>query len=108
VDALQQAVLQLYGPQSGNQTANFRLASYSFQNLQALLDGQEVPFIVDSLSRANWVVISLADATQGQAALIARFLRERPDLLRDKRVILFSFGAPYYFDTTTNNHNLWM
>ncbi len=38
---------------------------------------------------------------KGQPALISRFLRERPDLLRDKRVILFSFGAPYYFDTTT-------
>jgi len=101
MDALQQAVLQLYGPQSGNQTNNFRLASYSFQNLQSLLDAKEVPFIKDDITRANWVIISLTDATQGQPALISRFLRERSDLLRGKRVILFSFGAPYYFDTTT-------
>ncbi|MDO9301499.1 MAG: glycoside hydrolase family 3 N-terminal domain-containing protein, partial [Anaerolineales bacterium] len=101
VDALQQAVLQLYGPQSGNQTNNFRLASYSFQNLQTFLDAQDIPFIKDDITRANWIIISLTDATQGQTALISRFLRERPDLLRDKRVILFAFGAPYYFDTTT-------
>jgi beta-N-acetylhexosaminidase len=101
IDALQQAVLQLYGPQSGNLTTNFRLSSYSFQNLQSFLDAQEVPFIKDDLTRANWVVISLTDNTQGQAALIIRFLRERSDLLRGKRVVLFSFGAPYYFDTTT-------
>ena len=101
IDALQQAVLQLYGPQSGNQTNNFRLASYSLQNLQSLLDALEIPFMEDDLSRANWVVISLTDAVQGQTALISRFLRERPDLLRGKHVILFSFGAPYYFDTTT-------
>jgi beta-N-acetylhexosaminidase len=101
MDALQQAVLQLYGPQSGNQTNNFRLASYSFQNLQSFLDAQEVQFIEDDINRANWIVISLTDATQGQPALISRFLRERPDLLREKHVILFSFGAPYYFDTTT-------
>ena len=101
VDALQQAVLQLYGPQSGNQTANFRLASYSLQDLQTLLDNLEIPLIQDDISRADWVVLSLADSSQGQAALISRFLRERPDLLRNKRVIMFSFGAPYYFDTTT-------
>jgi beta-N-acetylhexosaminidase len=101
MDALQQKVLQLYGPQSGNQTTNFRLASYSLKNLQTLLDGQEIPFIKDDLTRAGWVIISLTDTAQGQTALIGRFLRERSDLLRGKRVILFSFGAPYYFDTTT-------
>jgi beta-N-acetylhexosaminidase len=101
VDALQQTVLRLYGPQSGNQTTNFRLTSYPFQTLQALLDVQNPEFIESDLGRANWVVISLRDASQGQPALISRFLRERPDLLRDKHIILFSFGAPYYFDTTT-------
>ena len=103
VDALQQTVLQLYGPQSGNQTNNFRLASYSLQNLETLLNGEETPFIEDDINRADWVILSLTDAAQGQASLISRFLRERPDLLREKRVILFSFGAPYYFDTTTTS-----
>lgn len=101
MDAFQQAVLQLYGPQSGNQTANFWLASYSLQNLQSLLDHLEIPTIEEDIGNADWIVISLTDASQGQPALISRFLRERPDLLREKRVILFSFGAPYYFDTTT-------
>ncbi len=101
VDALQQTILQLYGPQSGNQTANFRLSSFSLQNLQSLLDAQEVPYIEEDIKTANWIIISLTDATLGQPALISRFLRERPDLLRGKHVILFSFGAPYYFDTTT-------
>jgi beta-N-acetylhexosaminidase len=55
----------------------------------------------DDLGQADWVVISFTDAAQGQIGLISRFLRERPDLLREKRLILFSFGAPYYFDTTT-------
>ena len=101
MDALQQAVIQLYGPQSGNQTNNFRLASYSLPNLQSLLDAEDIPFIKDDLTRADWIIISLTDTTQGQTELIRRFLRERSDLLRGKRVILFAFGAPYYFDTTT-------
>jgi beta-N-acetylhexosaminidase len=102
-EALESAVLQLYGPQSGNQVEDFRLASYSLQNLQALLDDapENNPLFGDELSTANWVVISITGASQGQPALISRFFRERPDLLRDKRVILFSFAAPYYFDTTT-------
>ncbi len=100
VDALQQAVIRLYGPQSGNQTANYRLVSYSFQNLQSLLDNLDPPYIEEDISRANWLVISLADSTNGQAALIRRFVTERSDLLRRKHVIVFSFDAPYYFDAT--------
>jgi beta-N-acetylhexosaminidase len=100
VDALQQAVLQLYGPQSGNQTTGFSLASYTFQNLQSLLNKQDVPFMEGDINRADWVVISIADSSQGQPALIRRFLTERPELLQDTRVIVFSFDAPYYFDAT--------
>ncbi|MBC7878392.1 MAG: hypothetical protein H7Y59_14575 [Anaerolineales bacterium] len=101
VDALQQSVLELYGPQSGDQTANFWLESYSLQDLQSLLDNLEIPDIEEDIGNADWIIISFTDASQGQPELITRFLRERPDLLRDKNVILFSFGAPYYFDTTT-------
>lgn len=100
MDALQQASLQLYGPQSGNLTSDFRLNSYSLQNLQSLLDNLNPPFIEEDISQADWIVISLVDANQGQPALIRRFITERPDLLRNKRVIVFSFDAPYYFDAT--------
>ncbi|MBE0670118.1 MAG: hypothetical protein IH588_05995 [Anaerolineales bacterium] len=102
VDALESVILQLYGPQSGNQTEGFRLTSYSLENVQALLDKPEdSQFMIEDIDRTDWIVISVTDASAGQPALISRFLRERPDLLRDKNVILFSFGAPYYFDTTT-------
>ena len=102
VDALESVILQLYGPQSGNQTEGFRLTSYSLENLQALLDTpDDNQFMIESIDRTDWIVISVTDATNGQPALISRFLRERPDLLREKNIVLFSFGAPYYFDTTT-------
>ena len=102
VDALENVILQLYGPQSGNQTEGFRLSSYSFENLQAMLDvPDDHQFMTDDLGRSDWIVISVTNASNGQPALVSRFLRERPDLLREKNIILFSFGAPYYFDTTT-------
>ena len=100
VDALQQAILRLYGPQGGNQTSSAQLTSYSFENLQVLLDGADTSFLESDLSRTSWIVISLTDDRHGQQKLISRFLTERQDLLRNKQIILFSFGAPYYFDAT--------
>lgn len=102
VDALESAILQLYGPNSGNQIESYRLSSHSLLNLQTLLDTPaESQFLYDELERADWIILSVTGASQGQPAIISRFLRERPDLLREKRVILFSFDAPYFFDTTT-------
>jgi beta-N-acetylhexosaminidase len=102
VDALESAILQLYGPQGGNQVEDFRLSSYSLENLQALLDlPEDNQFMADDLEVADWIVISITDASINQPALISRFLRERPEVLLNKNIILFSFGAPYYFDTTT-------
>jgi beta-N-acetylhexosaminidase len=100
VDTMQEAVLKLYGPQGGNQTSYSQLTSYSFENLQVLLDGADTSFLESDLGRAEWVVISLTDNRRGQQKLISRFLSERQDLLRNKQVVLFSFGAPYYFDAT--------
>lgn len=100
VDSFQQKVLQLYGPQSGDRVTNFRLASHSFQSLQSLLDGFEPPFVENDLFRADWIVISLTDTAQNQVSLLRRFQNERPDLLRRKHIILFSFDAPYYFTST--------
>jgi beta-N-acetylhexosaminidase len=52
------------------------------------------------LRRATWVVISMTDASSAQPQLVHQFLTERQDILRAKKTILFSFGAPYYFDST--------
>lgn len=101
-DALQNVALRLYGPQSGNQVESFRLKSYSLDNVQALLDApDDNQFLADDLDNADWVVVSIASSSKGQPALISRLLRERSTLFLDKQLILFSFGAPYYFDTTT-------
>ena len=101
-DAMQNATLRLYGPQGGNQVEEFRLKSHSFENVLALLDAPDQnQFMEDDLDAADWVVVSVTGFSNGQSALISRLLRERPDLLLNKQLILFSFGAPYYFDTTT-------
>lgn len=99
-DAFQNVVVQLYGPQSGNQTSSFRLSSYSLSDLSDYLSGKSPPYLGDDLSRSGWVIFSLTDNSAGQPQIVSRFLSERQDLLRDKRVLLFAFGAPYYLGAT--------
>lgn len=100
VDAIEQTIRRLYGPGSGNQVTNFRLSSFSFESLQAMLDGLNPPFIQEDIGKADWVILATTDSSRGQPALITRFLSEKQGLLRRKHVILFSFDAPYYFDST--------
>ena len=100
VDALQQAVIKLYGPQSGNQTSSFRVSSFSFADVANDLAGKHPPYLAENLDFADWVVICMTDNSAAQTELISNFLAEQQDLLRDKRVILFAFGAPYYLDAT--------
>ena len=99
-DAFQQAILRLYGPTAGGQVIASHLNSYSFTDLSNLLAGIGPEGMDVSLRRANWVVISLTDASSDQPKLVRQLLAERQDLLRATKIILFSFGAPYYFDST--------
>lgn len=99
-DAFQRAVLRLYGPDGSGQVLRSRTSSFSFQELQDLLDGKADTNIEISLINASWIVVSLTDVGNGQINLLRRFFSERPNLLRNKDVILFSFTAPYYLDAT--------
>ena len=99
-DALEKAVLRLYGPDGSGQVFTNRLSYYPFSEVEAMLNGESVSNIESSLQSANWVVISLADISNGQVALLRRFFSERSNLVRNKNVILFSFTAPYYLDPT--------
>ena len=100
VDSFQKTVLRLYGPDGSGQVLRSRTSSYSFKDLTDLLNGEADTNIESSLSNASWVVISLTDVGNDQLSTLRRFFSERPNLLRNKNVILFSFTAPYYLDAT--------
>ena len=65
-----------------------------------MLNGESTTEIESILANSNWIVISLADVRNGQISLLRRFFAERPNLLRNRNIILFSFTAPYYLDAT--------
>lgn len=103
VDAIQKAVLRLYGSQAGGQITSAHLISYSIDGLPALLQGgQGNSSEENDLRQAQWIILSLLDAEPNspQITTLQHFLSERQDLLKDKHVILFSFNAPYYLDAT--------
>jgi beta-N-acetylhexosaminidase len=101
VDALQREVLRLYGPTGSGQVFPSRLTSFSFEELELMLNGESQTDIESLLAGANWIVISLADVSNGQVDLLQRFFSKRASLLRNPKVILFSFTAPYYLDPTS-------
>ncbi len=103
VDAMENTVLNLYGQRFGGQITSGHLVSYTFSDMAAILDGGSGnPDEETNLRLAQWIVINILDAEPNQPQTIAlnRFLSERQDLLRDKRVIVFSFNAPFYLDAT--------
>jgi len=100
IDSFQRVVLRLYGPDGSGQVLRSRTSSYSLDDLTDLLNGEADTNIESSLSNASWVVISLTDVGVGQLNALRRFFSERPNLIRNKNVILFSFTAPYYLDPT--------
>jgi len=100
IDSLHKTVLQLYGTGGSGQVFESRLNSFPLTELELMLNGESETDIESVLDRANWLVISLTDVSKGQVSLLRRFFSERPNLIRNRNVILFSFTAPYYLDPT--------
>lgn len=100
VDAFERTVLRLFGPDGSGQVFRSRVSSFSLHELTLLLDGTTETNIESALINSSWIVISLADVSNGQINILRRFFSERPNLIRSKNVILFSFTAPYYLDPT--------
>ncbi|MEX1071836.1 MAG: hypothetical protein WEC37_04335, partial [Anaerolineales bacterium] len=104
-NAIAQAVLRLYGPGTGTQISPANLASFSFTQLTRTLDGTIPPGedpLLGNLPRAEWVVFALLaqDRERSESAALRRLLAERPDLISDKKVLVFALNAPYYLDAT--------
>lgn len=102
-DSLRNAVIRLYGAAAGGQVMQLRLIPYSFKNIGEWLTGIEPPpnFETD-LRQADWVVVGLQnyDPNRPTSMAFKQLLAQRPDILRNKKVVVFAFNAPYYLDAT--------
>lgn len=104
VDALANAAVRLYGPRAGGQINQANLTSFSTMDLKNLLDNSKdkLPQLEDDLKLAEWVVFGIqkVQSSRTESQALRRLLTQRPDLTRNKRIIVFAFNAPYYLDAT--------
>jgi beta-N-acetylhexosaminidase len=110
---LEQAVTDQFGRGGSGQVRASNLTSFSFDDLAQYLaatpttTGDQtptpVPSAVDSaLQQSDWIVFAMLNVTPEVASsgVVATFLAQRPDLVRNKKIVVFAFDAPYYLDTT--------
>jgi beta-N-acetylhexosaminidase len=110
--ALEDTVLRLYGTRAAGQVGAWNLSSYSMADLAVML-GEPLsgipPFPIvlpeemnEAIATADWLVFVVLDndaETFGSNALKV-LLDLRPDLARDRRVVVFAHDVPYYLDAT--------
>jgi beta-N-acetylhexosaminidase len=105
INAFANALVSLYGPQAGGQILQNRLASYSFTQLEELLNNLETEtneLITTNLRVADWLIFNTLNVSPQYPAsdALQRLLAERPELLAGKNVIVFAMGSPTYLDAT--------
>lgn len=100
-DALEMAVTRLYS--RGGQVLPANLVSYSFKELQDHLNGTAINSDLENdLRSAPWIVFSMLDVNPNipSSQALRQFLSRRPDLIPQKKLVVFAFNAPYYLDAT--------
>lgn len=102
---LAQAILRLYGPGTGNLISPAYLSTFSFNQLTQTLDGSlgdQTDPLLTYLQVADWVVFGLLneEISRPESQALRRLLSERPDLIQNKKVVVFALNAPYYLDAT--------
>ena len=110
---LEQAVTDLFGRGGSGQVRASNLASFSFDELAQWLQaspttaGDQTPTPAPSaveaaLQQSDWIVFAMLNVTPDvpSSGVIATFLAQRPDMVRNKKIVVFAFNAPYYLDTT--------
>ncbi|MCS7283411.1 MAG: glycoside hydrolase family 3 N-terminal domain-containing protein [Anaerolineae bacterium] len=108
-----ETLVRLYGPQGTGQVLPSSIQSFTFSDLTAYLNTSQalpssggtpgpVSRVALALQNADWILFAMLDAGDraSPSGAVRRFLAERADLLRNKKAVVFAFGAPYYLDTT--------
>jgi beta-N-acetylhexosaminidase len=103
INEMQNVTIKLYGKAGSGQIQDQNIISYSFIELQDYINN---PFnrveLETNLSRANWVIFIIHSQDPGRDGSYAlhNLLAEKPEVIRNKNIVVFSFNAPYYYDAT--------
>jgi len=106
--AVQEAIVDIYGPQGTGQVRVDDIASLSFGQLKTFLAaaptgdgaGSEVGRL---LSEADWIILASQDLNPVKGPnsdALELFLNQGLGLAPDAKLVVLAFNAPYYLDTT--------
>jgi beta-N-acetylhexosaminidase len=102
--AFEEVILRLYGPAGDGLIVPGNVASYTFENLNEAVTQSNDPesLLIANIQRAEWLVFLQVNSTPSRPASLAlsRFLSETPELIQDKKIVVFGLGAPYYLNAT--------
>ncbi len=118
VTSMEEMILHLYGPEASDQVNPDNIDSAGFTELNTLLlqeahpdqvppeqalSPERVTELNGLINGADWIIFNMLDVdkeTYPSSAALRRFLDQRADILRDKKLIVFSFNAPYFLSDT--------
>ena len=112
LNALEDAVIRLFGPAAAGQVGSWNLRSYSMADLSNYLgetpvDVPAVPLIsTDEIDEAvrlsDWLIFSVLDSRSVEygANALKLLLDLRPDLASSKKLIVFGHDSPNILDAT--------
>jgi len=112
--ALQNIMLDLYGPAGSGQIVPEMVRSFTYDELQSYLDAvaaappegvlpPEYSDIIRTIDEARWIVFAALEPDVERypsSGALSEFLRLGEPKLRGKHLVIFSFSEPYYLDTT--------
>jgi len=103
-NALESVIIRLYGPSGDGLIVPGNVASYTFDDLDEAVSQSNDPesLVIANIQRAEWLVFLQLNPTSNRPGSLAfsRFLSETPELLQDKKIVVFGLNAPYYLNAT--------
>lgn len=102
-ESILSALIRLYGSGAGDPIQSTNLNAFSYERLRLLLEQAEGTEEVQvMLNSATWVIFAFTDfgTDKLDTTVFRRLFNERPDLVRNKKIVGMAFGEPYYLDAT--------
>jgi beta-N-acetylhexosaminidase len=106
-DALKETIFRLYGPEASGQIEPTQIRSLTFSQLKRHLISQgpegSTEDIAPFIQEAEWIIFAMLDVNLDDypnSDAVKLFLKQLSDSLRNKKIVVLAYNAPYYLDTT--------
>lgn len=102
-ESILNSLIRLYGSGSGDPIQSTNLNAFSYERVRLLLERSEGTEEVQvMLNSATWIIFAFTGfgTEKLDTTVFRRLFDERPDLVRNKKIVGMAFNEPYYLDAT--------